>query len=126
MTTHTRKNSAFHMTFHRGPVLPLFVKPEVESFRCPGCDSTVAVDLRPEGAYPWPPHYVCPICEPEDDAPAAQAPVAAKPVEPPPAEPATAEEPAKEPEEKLPATEHHRRTQRQLELLKDDDNPPPE
>ena len=105
------------MGMHSGPFLPLFEKPEVESFRCPGCDSTVATDLRPEGSYPWPPHYVCPICDPEDDAPAQEASVAAKPVEPPPAEPATAEEPAKEPEEVLPAAEHTRRIQRQMEML---------
>ncbi len=119
MTMTAKKNSAATPGMHSGP-------DGVEAFRCPGCDSTVAVDLRPTGAYPWPPHYVCPVCDSGDDAPASPAPVAAKPTEPPPAVPAVADEPVKEQEEELPVTEHHRQTQRQLALLQEDGDPQPE
>lgn len=44
----------------------------IESFRCPRCDATVASDLKPDGSFPWPPHYVCPLCD--EDEPEARPP----------------------------------------------------
>lgn len=62
------------------------------TFHCPGCKQTVDAGLNPTGKYPYPPHYVCPNCD-QDEQPAP-----AHPEQPPP---------------------DSRRSQRQLALMDD-------
>ncbi len=68
------------------------------TFLCPRCGLRSKADLRPLGRYPWPPHYVCPNCDREED-------LSGKLDE---------KEPPEPPQDDSP------RPQRQLRLIKDD------